>query len=448
MAEMHALRRPDGGGLRLIAGASVVVALVVTLASRTPAEAFSPPVRPSATAPVVARSTGVVPAEWLGVVNYYRGLANLPPVTEKASLSENDLKHAKYMVKNQVIGHSEDPSLPFYTIGGDLAARNSNLTHSEYAPTAPQAIASWMTAPFHALGILDPRLKRVGYGKFREHGHDRSFEFAAALDVLQGLGDSSGTTLPVQYPAPNKKTFLAKYSGGESPDPLTSCPGYSAPTGAPIMLQLTSFAPVVTSSLQDGNGNVLDHCVFDSSTYVNPSSGVQNDARAVLAARSAIVMIPKAPLTSGTTYQVSITAGLSTTAWSFKVGDVTAPITKVTTPVHGTTYDRDRLRALEGTAAGDDTRRVQISLAKYMDNRTCRFWTGSKFVTRGCTDRIWINAQGTGSWSYSLPSKLASSIGDSTIANYVLWSRGKDASGNVESSFKLGRNYAGFNVSP
>jgi hypothetical protein len=352
------------------------------------------------------------------------------------------------MVKNQVIGHSEDPSLDFYTTAGDTAARNSNLMHAGYDTTARHAVESWMTGPFHALGILDPRLKQVGYGTFRERGHDASFEFAAALDVLRGFGDSSGTTYPVKYPGPGTTTFLSKYTGNEAPDPLTSCPqDYSAPTGAPIMLELKSFAPLVTSSLTDDKGNTLAHCTFDSATYVNPSASIQNDARSVLAARSAIVMIPKAPLKSGSTYNVSITAGLTTTAWSFKVGDTAAPSTRITTPAHGMSYDQDQFRKLQGTSVGG-ARKVQISLAKYMNDQTCRFWTGTKFVTRSCTSRVWLNAQGTSSWSYSLSSKLQSSTGNSSIANYLLWTRGKDASGNVESAFKLQRNYVGFNITP
>jgi uncharacterized protein YkwD len=387
-----------------------------------------------------------VPSNWLSVVNYYRAMAGLPAVTERAALSDNDRKHAKYMVENQVIGHSEDPGLAFYTPGGDNAAQHSNLTRGSYSMSDRAAVESWMMGPFHAIGILDPRLKKVGYGTFRERGHDPSFEFAAALDVLNGLESAPvGLAYPVRFPGPNQTTFLSEYRGGENPDPLSPCAGYSAPTGAPIMLQLKLPAPVVAHSFKMAGGPELDSCIYDSTTYTNPTFSIQQNARAVLGARNAIVLVPRSPLKSGKTYDVSITHGLTTTAWSFKVGDVVAPITKISAPSHGGQYDRDDLRNLTGSSAAD-TARVEVAVAKYLTNGSCKFWNGSTFVKRRCSSRVWLKASGASNWSYRLSSKLAPTVGGSSIANYLMWSRARDKSGNVERNFKPGRNYVGFNI--
>jgi uncharacterized protein YkwD len=66
-------------------------------------------------------------ADWLATVNLYRGLANLPAVTERTDLSAADAQHAQYMVANDEIGHSEDPAKSGYTDAGNAAAQHSNV---------------------------------------------------------------------------------------------------------------------------------------------------------------------------------------------------------------------------------------------------------------------------------------------------------------------------------
>ena len=428
-----------GLGLTGSASAEAAPSELVNLVTNTTDALLS-----TATTPL--RSAGPVPSRWLAVVNYYRALSGLPPVTEKASLSEDDRLHARYMVKNQVMGHTEDPSLDFYTAAGKEAAENSNLTRGPYTMSNKAAVESWMVGPFHSIGILDPRLKQVGYGTFREHGHDPSFEFAAALDVLRGRGDApAGLDYPLKFPGDGKTVYLSKYKGGETPDPLSACSGYSAPTGLPIILQLKSPSLVLDSSFSKAGGAELAHCTYDGTNYVNPNLSVQQDARAVLSNRNAIVLIPRSPLKSGATYNVSITHGLTTTEWSFKVGDVAAPLTTIVQPKHGLTYDRGKMRTFTGTSSADASR-VDVSFAKYLVNGNCRFWNGSKFVRRNCNNRIWLKASGRKDWSFRAPRHLTPSTGDSPIANYLLWARGRDASGNIEKNLKVGRNYVGFNL--
>jgi hypothetical protein len=65
----------------------------------------------------------------------------------------------------------------------------------------------------------------------------------------------------------------------------------------------------------------LEHCVFDETTYTNPNGAEQNLGRAVLDARDAIVLLPRAPLDRQTNYSVSITADNQTYRWTFTVGD-------------------------------------------------------------------------------------------------------------------------------
>jgi hypothetical protein len=254
---------------------------------------------------------------WLQAVNDYRALGGLPPVTEEASWSAGGVLHSKYMVKTGTIGHDEDPGSPWYTTEGDAAAENGNVAVSgTTAYTDVDAINDWISGPFHGIGILDPALERSGFGSFREAG--APWEAGATLDVIRGL-DGSPATSPVMWPGNGAVHPLRSYDGNEFPDPLTSCSGLSAPTGPPVYLMLTT-TPDVTAHSFSHNGAALGHCVFDGTDYQNPDQGQENLGRAVLGGRNAIVLMPNAPLSSGETYDVSITSNGQTYAWSFTTG--------------------------------------------------------------------------------------------------------------------------------
>jgi hypothetical protein len=256
--------------------------------------------------------------DWLTALNFYRALAGVGPVTENAFFSAGDALHATYMVNEDVIAHSEDPSSPFFTPEGDAAANNSNLTATSDPDASPNwAVDSLMRAPFHGVGFIDPRLIESGFGI--AHDTSGSIQTAAAIDVLSNRASDppAGLAFPLIFPGNGTTVPLDSYPGNESPEPLTSCPGYEAPTGLPLIVQLDTVPSVTTSSLARA-GTALEHCIFDSTTYVNPDPAMQSLGRQVLAARSAIFLIPRETLTPGT-YDVSITTGGSPIAWSFTV---------------------------------------------------------------------------------------------------------------------------------
>ena len=271
--------------------------------------------------PLVLRAPEAPPAPWLSRLNAYRAMASLPPVTEDLSLSDGCGKHARYMVKNDVIGHSEDPGNPWYTPEGDACARNANLMASTDA-TVPDTVAIdvWMRVPFHAVGMLDPRLARVGYGSYREA--DGGWQMGAALDVLRGWRDSlDGIRFPIRWPGDGATTFLrAFYEWGEYPDPLAHC-GYAQPAGLPILLLLGTgeITPTVTDHRLLRDGSPVDHCVFDETTFTHPDPYQQWLGRAVLDSRDAVVVIPREPLPPGTRYTVSLTINGQTYTWTFSV---------------------------------------------------------------------------------------------------------------------------------
>jgi len=259
------------------------------------------------------------PDGWLTYLNFYRATAGLPPVTENAAWSDGDRKHAMYIVKNDALLHSEEQDNPWFTPEGHAAARQSNLFVSyDRDDNDAQVIDSWMQSPFHAVGILDPRLTQAGYGSYREE--NGRLETGAALNVIAGILHTAKATYPIYWPGNGTIIPIGRHLA-EQPSPLTSCPGYTAPSGLPLILQIGSgdLTPAVSATSFTRNGRSLEHCVIDETTYKNPDRGQQLLGRSILGARDAIVLIPRAPLSSGATYTASITADGHVYAWSFSV---------------------------------------------------------------------------------------------------------------------------------
>jgi hypothetical protein len=257
---------------------------------------------------------------WLDRVNFYRAMAALPPVDEDPVLSGAILQHARYLVLHDEVRHSEDLRDAWATPEGAAAAAASNLAGSTNAfETDSWAVDAWMQAPFHALGILDPALRQVGFGIHR--ARDGRIQTAAGLDVVHGrAGAPASLAYPVVWPANGSTVPLAAHTG-EYPDPLASCPGYALPAGLPVIVQLGAGGevPHVTGSWFAVGERTLDHCVFDEGSYRNRDAVQQRLGRAILASRNAIVLIPRTPLTPGTRYRAVVEVNGRLIDWTFSV---------------------------------------------------------------------------------------------------------------------------------
>ena len=275
----------------------------------------TPTITPSPTA------TPIPQPNWLAYLNRFRTTTGLLSLVENEVWSDEDWLHSRYMVKNDYVGHSEDSGNPWYTPDGDAAAQNGNVFVTSQMNAAEEyPISFWMTAPFHAISMIDPQLQAAGFGIYSEDtGYWRT---GSTLDVRRGIGPlPPGTSYPIAYPADGESTWLTAYYGGEFPDPLTSCPGYSPPTGPPLMLQLGSgdITPQVIGHSLMADGIPQESCLYDETSYFNSNSSMQWTGRIVLNNRDAIVIMPRYPLVEGTIYSVSITTSNSTVTWSFSV---------------------------------------------------------------------------------------------------------------------------------
>jgi len=268
------------------------------------------------TGPAPAIASGPAPPwagcstnSWLARLNYWRSTAGVPPVTENTTWSAGDYDHALWMIKNQLVQHSETVGSPYYTAAGNTAAQASNIAvQSSTSATDVQFVDWWMGAPFHAMAMVDPRLQQSGFGSYREAGLG-TWQAGAALNVLSG-NPFTGGTYPVYWPGNGSTVPLRTYSGNESPDPLKPC-GYSGTVGLPVFVQVGGGVATTASAHSfTGNGTPLAHCVLDSTNstlapYLTPRGGV--------------IVVPEAPLQPGVLYVVTLTVNGSPYTWSFHV---------------------------------------------------------------------------------------------------------------------------------
>ena len=249
---------------------------------------------------------------WLDRLNQWRTSTGVGPLTENSVYSSGDYNHSVYMVKNDLVTHYETPGVPYYTTAGDTAARNSNIeVNSSTAFTDTQSIDWWMAAPFHSMGMMDPRLTQTGFGAYREAKSGWAAGFS--LDTIHG-NSFTGGSYPVYFPGNGTTEPLTNYSGNEFPDPLSACPNYTMPTGLPVYIEVggnvnTTVGPVHTLT---GGGTSLANCVIDSS---NSSVG------SYLYTRGGVIMVPQRPLQTGVTYTVALTVNSVPYTWTFTVGN-------------------------------------------------------------------------------------------------------------------------------
>jgi hypothetical protein len=157
----------------------------------------------------------------------------------------------------------------------------------------------------------------VGWGLFKYSGKPDS----AALNIRSGVVSTAAATYPVKWPGPGSTTPFLRYSGGESPNPLSGT-GFASPSGPPIVVQFAK-APSVTAYGFRCGSTFLPCKLVAPTNYRNSSSSQQSLGRTILAQNRAVYIVPKSPLVSGKTYTVSVLNSGVRYTWSFKTG--TAP---------------------------------------------------------------------------------------------------------------------------
>ena len=261
-------------------------------------------------------------ANWLNTMNYYRRTSGVDSVVEEPSWSAGIVSHlvylrdtpASYRTGNYQSAHTENPASPAYTPDGDAAGGSSNLGGGS---DQRSAIEGWMTAPFHAIGILRPNLESSAFG---------ALGYSAGLDVIRGLRyPATPPTAPILFPGNGAVVRVTRFTG-ESPNPLESCPGYSS-SGLPLIMMLPTDPPPsgINATMTLPYGAMVtapDLCIVTRHTYQTSDPVYGSTGGSILATSNAVLIIPRSPLTPGRhTLHVEM-PGQATIDWSFFVAQV------------------------------------------------------------------------------------------------------------------------------
>jgi Cysteine-rich secretory protein family len=245
---------------------------------------------------------------WLTTVNYFREMAGLSHVSENPTLSTGAYQHSCYMLQNG-ISHDEVPGKPGYTIEGDAAGNNGNVAvSSAFGASARSHIELWMTGPFHAIGVLRPNLKTVGFGKC-DNQATSPWRSGATLDVLHGLGPNQARSTPVLFPGHGTTTSLNRFIV-ETPDPLPFC-GWSGTAGLPVIALMPEAVNSSVSATITGPDGPLETCALSR-------LNTNGTAQAILKNDNGVIAIARQPLEPGL-HTVTVTTQARTATWSFTV---------------------------------------------------------------------------------------------------------------------------------
>lgn len=255
-----------------------------------------------------------VGAPWLDIANAYRTSVGLGALGHDISLQAGVDKHVEYLSATGSLQHGQAAGHPLYTPEGHRAGQQSVLggwTGGERSDR--ELIDGWMAAPFHAIHLFEPRLQRVAFASVSGRTGNK-LPSAAVMNIIGGIGPKVVADKPIVFPGRDSTIPLTTFTV-ETPDPLTHCPGYSAPAGLGL---IALFPKPVVGALATvkANGVTVESCVVDT-TYRNPDTGAQNTVRSILGQKNAVVVMPRQPLVAGTTYEVTVVAGDQQVAWSF-----------------------------------------------------------------------------------------------------------------------------------
>jgi uncharacterized protein YkwD len=240
-------------------------------------------------------------ADVLQCVNFYRKAAGLEPVESDPGLSKGCQAHAEYLVKNaghpstQGLGaHDERADLPGFTPEGQRAGKASDISIG----IEPQAsVDGYMSTFFHRVPILDPELRRVGFGSAR----DTNQGWIAVLDVQSGRGGNR----PIIYPVNGQKDVPRVYLPGEVPDPIPESKDKKAGYPLTVTFPRSAIVKNATALLKTAAGQEVPAWVSTPEKTVHP--GLQ---------RNTVCLIAREPLKAATAYSITVEASVDGKPWS------------------------------------------------------------------------------------------------------------------------------------
>ena len=256
-----------------------------------------------------ADSAGLWSKRVLERINAVRKRAGLEPVTLDAELSVGCGNHARYLALNArhpatqgLGGHNEDASLPGATPQGAKAGSAADIAFGDFEPI--DAVDGWIATLYHRVPLLNPRLKRIGFGCAR----GERLGWITVVDIATGR-DKGPLPEPIAYPADGQDDVPLEFPpGGEIPDPIPE--NKTGRAGFPITVTFPVETPLAaaTGVLEDEQGQPVP-CWFSSpEKLANP--GVSKKYQG-----TTVCLIPKTPLEPEQTYKVRFGGRLGDQPW-------------------------------------------------------------------------------------------------------------------------------------
>lgn len=247
------------------------------------------------------------PSDWLSAVNHFRAMAGVAPVQADPAGNAGVTAHSCYMLQNG-ISHEEIPGRPGYTTEGAAAGPRSNVaTASNPNITERAFVELWITAPYHAIGVLRGAARTMAYGDC-VNPDAPVYRAAASLDVLSGVSGSAPTA-PTVWPGNGSRTHLTKFVA-ESPSPVTEC-GWSGGAGLPILAMMPESAHGATATVS-GPAGPVEVCTLHAGNSKDAT------AKAILNADNGVVILPRTVLQNGS-YEVTLNTPARQVKWTFTV---------------------------------------------------------------------------------------------------------------------------------
>lgn len=242
------------------------------------------------------------------LVNTYRSIAGVPPVTFDAGLDANCFAHSRYMAENNHLTHDQNPALPFASPEGDAAGGNGNVWLGSatatpfWQPTNP--VHSWMASPGHRFWLLYPTTPTFGFGFYMAENN----RAGATLDVLSHHAinqDPNYTGWPILYPAKDQ----------------TGVPSTAFPVS--MMWRYFGETPVVN----DTRFNIVGGDQVAHTTTTGVPAG-----------HKGILLTPQSPLPDNTWFEVSVFGSHNSVpfaeTWRFATGTPVTEPTPTPTPLN------------------------------------------------------------------------------------------------------------------
>lgn len=249
------------------------------------------------------------------MLNHWRAIAGVGPVQYNPTASWGAQLHANYLqhhTLNATTAHDEKPGQAGYTPEGRTAAQRSVVAGYPTGTGSGTVVEGLISAPLHALGMLHPELRSVGWGA-SEGPQGARF----VMDVTSGRGANWAPSRTVTFPGNGSTSTLRTLSNQEWPNPLSPCAGYKHPVGMAVIAMFPQRSGVAMASLTH-QGSPVEICWYNHSRYTNPDTHSQNMGSVALARQNAVLMIPRHPLQPGT-YQATVQRDSGTHTWQFTI---------------------------------------------------------------------------------------------------------------------------------